>query len=221
MWKVSTGNAWELEFGFVSVGLPNIFHNHARRISLRGLCLLFLWKGDATCWGGVEHWTLTTACLGNVATFAPSALIPIKKGQIWVQMSDGFYGWQYIKSPMKESLALCPNAGFGDYSLKYNKQHIWQIWFLKMSSELPHVLPPSSIVIIHQLETSAVLCIIQTVRIVKKKMENLTNCVVGPLESFHMQSNPDQLLVSDKLPPSASCGCASVSWARFPNHYFW
>ena len=156
--------------------------------------------------------------------------LPHLRHQRWSQSKRGKFGCKWVTAFMAGNISrvqwrkvwhFVQMRDLGDYSLKYNKQHIWQIWFLKMSSELPHVLPPSSIVIIHQLETSAVLCIIQTVKIVKKKMENLTNCAIGLLESFHMQNNPDQLLVSDKLSPSASCGCASVSWARFPNHYFW
>ena len=79
--------------------------------------------------------------------------LPHLRHQRWSQSKRGKFGCKWVTAFMAGNISrvqwrkvwhFVQMRDLGDYSLKYNKQHIWQIWFLKMSSELPHVLPPSS-----------------------------------------------------------------------------
>ena len=95
-------NVWESRRD--SDGIPKIFHNHAKGESCNmeatmnpALCFLFLWnaasfhmlKGGGRALDPDDGFVLETSLPHLRGTE-----MPIKKGQIWVEMSDSFYGWK-------------------------------------------------------------------------------------------------------------------------------
>ena len=90
-----------------SDGIPKMFHNHAKGESCNmeatmnaALCFLFFWnaasfhmlKRGGRALDPDDGFVLETS-LPHFPHLRGTEM-PIKKGQIWVEMSDSFYGWK-------------------------------------------------------------------------------------------------------------------------------
>ena len=147
-------NVWESRRD--SDGIPKIFHNHAKGESCNmeatmnvALCFLFLWNAASfhMLKGGQGIGPWRRVCLRNiVATFSTFARHS-DANQKGANLGGNERQLLRLEINQRESnegkFGTLSKCGISVYSQKYNKQHIWQIWFLKMSPPA-HVLIPWS-----------------------------------------------------------------------------